>query len=354
MDDYSKSLGKKRLRFRDWLIDKLNTRDIEGVQWIDRERGLFRIPWVHGSHRTWNINDAEIFRQWAIYSGKYEPTRDMPDYRKWKTNFRCTLNGLRDFKEVRNESSSREPRRFKIYSLESIDKGKKEQSRREKEEKQAGPSDLTDKEIVQMVDEMTAPEPITRPALQKPLLVTQARPNAAYPAFETLVMGKSTGMSTFPYTPWFLAAWNAMAVDQHVEKPEVEKFADESAAKESGSQGRAEGVQMKRLVRKQESRGIRNHKRNLIDDEDLAYAQEIIDLVNKMSDQSSSSLEELEAMEGSNEEDDGDDQEIIDLVDQMSDQNSSSPDELDGEEGSDEEAGGSNVTLKRWATGEVK
>lgn len=48
-------------------------------------------------------------------------------------------------------------------------------------------------------------------------------------------------MSTFPYTPWFLAAWNAMAVDQHVEKPEVEKFADESAAKESGSQGRAEG-----------------------------------------------------------------------------------------------------------------
>ena len=48
-------------------------------------------------------------------------------------------------------------------------------------------------------------------------------------------------VATFPYTPWFLAAWNAMAVDQHVEKPEVEKFADESAAKESGSQGRAEG-----------------------------------------------------------------------------------------------------------------
>ena len=35
---------------------------------------------------------------------------------------------------------------------------------------------------------------------------------------------------------------------------------------------------MKRLVRKQESRGIRNHKRNLIDDEDLAYAQEFIDV----------------------------------------------------------------------------
>lgn len=134
MHDYSKPLGKKRLRFRDWLIDRLNTKEIEGVQWIDRERGLFTIPWVHGSHQRWNINDVEIFRQWAIYSGKYEPSRDTPDPRKWKTNFRCTLNALRDFKEVRNGSSSRGPRRFKIYSLESIAKGKKERGGCDKEE----------------------------------------------------------------------------------------------------------------------------------------------------------------------------------------------------------------------------
>ena len=134
MHDYSKRLGKKRLRFRDWLIDKLNTKEIEGVQWIDRERGLFKIPWVHGSHQSWNMNDAELFRQWAIYSGKYELSRDVPDPSKWKTNFRCTLNALRDFKEVRNESSSR-GRRFKIYSLESINKEKRKKSTCEKEEK---------------------------------------------------------------------------------------------------------------------------------------------------------------------------------------------------------------------------
>ena len=50
-----------------------------------------------------------------------------------------------------------------------------------------------------MVDEMMTPEPITRPALQKPLLVSRARPNAAYPAFETLVLGKSTGRSQVKY-----------------------------------------------------------------------------------------------------------------------------------------------------------
>lgn len=57
-------------------------------------------------------------------------------------------------------------------------------------------------------------------------------------------------MSPFPHTtPWFLEAWNAMAVDQHVEKPELKKFDDESA-EESGSEGTAEGnaVIRKKLI----------------------------------------------------------------------------------------------------------
>lgn len=50
-----------------------------------------------------------------------------------------------------------------------------------------------------MVDEMMTPGPSIGPALQKPLLVTRARPNATFPAFETLVLGKSTGTSEFKY-----------------------------------------------------------------------------------------------------------------------------------------------------------
>lgn len=135
MHDYSKRSRKKRLRFRDWLLDHLDADDIEGVRWIDRELGLFKIPWTHGSHRNWNVTDVEIFRQWAIYSGKYDPSRDLKDHRKWKTNFRCTLNALPDFKEVRNESFSRGPRTFKIYSLKSTGKAKKEQIGCAKEER---------------------------------------------------------------------------------------------------------------------------------------------------------------------------------------------------------------------------
>ena len=47
-------------------------------------------------------------------------------------------------------------------------------------------------------------------------------------------------MSPFPHTPWYLAAWNAMAVDQHIEKPDLEKFEDEGA-EESGAERKAEG-----------------------------------------------------------------------------------------------------------------
>ena len=135
MHNYSKLSGKKRLRFKDWLIERLDTGEILGVQWIDRDRGLFKIPWTHGSHKNWNRNDVEIFRQWAIYSGKYNPTSTTPDPIKWKTNFRCTLNALPDFSEVRQESSSRGPKRYKIYSLKNNGKAKKGQNGLRNEEK---------------------------------------------------------------------------------------------------------------------------------------------------------------------------------------------------------------------------
>ena len=135
MHDYSKLSGKKRLRFRDWLIEKLDRGEIQGVEWIDRLRGLFKIPWVHGSRQNWCITDAEIFSQWAKYSGKYREGHDKPDPIKWKTNFRCTLNALPDFKEVRGQSCPRGPRGYKIYRMQNSGKAKKEQSTCEKEEK---------------------------------------------------------------------------------------------------------------------------------------------------------------------------------------------------------------------------
>ena len=120
MHDYCKPAGTKRLRFRDWLKQKLDDNEVEGVEWIDRSRGLFKIPWKHGLHRQWCFRyDSEIFRQWAVYSGKYTEGIDRPDPSKWKTNFRCTLNALPDFKEVREKSRPRGNEAYKIYMMKS-------------------------------------------------------------------------------------------------------------------------------------------------------------------------------------------------------------------------------------------
>ena len=120
MHDYSKPSGTKKMRFREWLKEKLDNNEVAGLEWIDRPRGLFKVPWKHGSRHGWSLQgDAEIFRQWAIHSGKYTEGVDSPDPIKWKTNFRCTLNALPDFREVRGKSHPRGHKAFKIYIMRS-------------------------------------------------------------------------------------------------------------------------------------------------------------------------------------------------------------------------------------------
>lgn len=120
MHDYSKLSRTKKLRFRDWLKQKLDNNEVKGLEWIDRRRGLFKIPWKHGSRHGWTVrDDAEIFRQWALHSGRYREGVDQRDPIKWKTNFRCTLNALSDFKEVRGRSCPRGPSAYKIYIMKS-------------------------------------------------------------------------------------------------------------------------------------------------------------------------------------------------------------------------------------------
>lgn len=51
-----------RVRLRPWLESRLNDGWIEGLKWIDREKGIFRIPWKHHSKHTWTEDDAAIFK----------------------------------------------------------------------------------------------------------------------------------------------------------------------------------------------------------------------------------------------------------------------------------------------------
>ena len=83
----------------------------------------FRVPWKHGIRRDWSLHDVALFQAWALYTGKYKEGRDIPDPRKWKTNFRCALNAYPDIKEIPEKSCPRGKDGFKIYRL-SGGKGK--------------------------------------------------------------------------------------------------------------------------------------------------------------------------------------------------------------------------------------
>ena len=111
---------RKKLRLRDWLVQKIHEGKY-GLRWVgDPKEKTFRIPWKHGSRHDWSVDDAALFQAWAIYTGKYKEGRDIPDPRKWKTNFRCALNALPDIKEIRGKSFPRGKDARKIFRMARV------------------------------------------------------------------------------------------------------------------------------------------------------------------------------------------------------------------------------------------
>ena len=59
-------------RMRDWLVRMINSGRFPGLKWLDKERAVFRVPWIHAKKRDYNQErDAALFREWALHSGNY-------------------------------------------------------------------------------------------------------------------------------------------------------------------------------------------------------------------------------------------------------------------------------------------
>ncbi len=87
-------------RMRQWLIRMINSGRFPGLEWLDEDKTIFKVPWVHAKKRGYcRERDAALFREWAVHSGKY---RDESDPTVWKINFRCAINGLKDIKEIKD------------------------------------------------------------------------------------------------------------------------------------------------------------------------------------------------------------------------------------------------------------
>lgn len=98
-------------QFSTWLMEQLETGQY-GLSYVGPN--TFRVPWKHNSRKDCNDEDGEIFKAWAVASGKINEFPN--DKARWKTNFRCALNNLRrHFKKIEDNSKSDDP--HKVYQI---------------------------------------------------------------------------------------------------------------------------------------------------------------------------------------------------------------------------------------------
>ena len=120
-----------RQRLRPWLIDQINTGKYIGLEWIDKDRGMFRIPWRHygrQGYHSWTKQEGEIprdggcpygliFKNWAIHTKKYKESHPH-DMSQWKTNLRCALHkhpAILEHRNLNGEGSNGEP--YRVYQF---------------------------------------------------------------------------------------------------------------------------------------------------------------------------------------------------------------------------------------------
>ncbi|CAJ1057959.1 interferon regulatory factor 2-like isoform X1 [Xyrichtys novacula] len=121
----------ERMRMRPWLEEQINSCQIPGLKWVNEEKRIFQIPWMHAARHGWDLEkDAPLFMRWAIHTGKYQPGTDRPDPKTWKANFRCAMNSLPDIEEVKDKSIKKGTNAFRVYKMlssaeRSLKKGKK-------------------------------------------------------------------------------------------------------------------------------------------------------------------------------------------------------------------------------------
>ncbi|NXO79479.1 IRF1 factor, partial [Sitta europaea] len=107
-----------RMRMRPWLELQIDSNQIPGLTWINKDKRIFQIPWKHAAKHGWDMEkDACLFRSWAIHTGRYKEGEKDPDPKTWKANFRCAMNSLPDIEEVKDKSINRGPGAVRIYRM---------------------------------------------------------------------------------------------------------------------------------------------------------------------------------------------------------------------------------------------
>ncbi|KAK2507093.1 hypothetical protein MC885_005270 [Smutsia gigantea] len=127
----------ERMRMRPWLEEQINSNTIPGLRWLNKEKKIFQIPWMHAARHGWDVEkDAPLFRNWAIHTGKHQPGVDKPDPKTWKANFRCAMNSLPDIEEVKDKSIKKGNNAFRVYRMLPLSERPSKKGKKPKMEKE--------------------------------------------------------------------------------------------------------------------------------------------------------------------------------------------------------------------------
>nr|ADZ46234.1 interferon regulatory factor 1 [Protopterus annectens] len=108
----------ERMRMRPWLEMQIESNNIPGLVWVNKEQNIFQIPWKHAARHGWDLQkDACIFQRWAIHTGRYKPGETQPDPKTWKANFRCAMNSLPDIEEMKSKSVNKGSSAVRVYRM---------------------------------------------------------------------------------------------------------------------------------------------------------------------------------------------------------------------------------------------
>uniref|UniRef100_A0A3Q3WFS5 Interferon regulatory factor n=1 Tax=Mola mola TaxID=94237 RepID=A0A3Q3WFS5_MOLML len=183
----------ERMRMRPWLEKQINSCEIPGLKWLNKEKRIFQIPWMHAARHGWDLEkDAPLFMRWAIHTGKYQPGIERPDPKTWKANFRCAMNSLPDIEEVKDKSTKKGTNAFRVYKMlssseRSLKKGKKKTDRDGRSRgNQEAPSSSPDGHVM---DNQVGPIDYTKQEMTKQEVMKQE-------TAELTVMGCTSGINS--------------------------------------------------------------------------------------------------------------------------------------------------------------
>ena len=114
----------ERKLFLPFIEELLDTEEVDGLHWIDKEQRIFRMPWKHMKRHDYDVDrDSALFRAWAVNSGKYKENDQDPS--RWKINFRSALNTMKHIFQEIGENEEDDCRIFRIIPADGQSRKRK-------------------------------------------------------------------------------------------------------------------------------------------------------------------------------------------------------------------------------------